>query len=76
MRYSRDGSYHFRMVVDVPHNRYSVWYEVANQPEQLLASDFQFRGNPVTLLDYWMARMDEASPPNGGLEICNVRVGP
>jgi uncharacterized membrane protein len=69
------GNYRFRMVVNVPANTYSVWYRLPNQPEQPLATNFQFRGNPVTALDNWMIRVDETSP-GPDLRVCNVRVQP
>lgn len=66
--------YRFRMVVDVPSNRYSVWYRLPNQPERPLASGYRFRGNPVTKLDFWMIHMDALSPTEGRFLSCNVRV--
>ena len=69
----RPGIYHhFRLAVDVPARRYSVWLKLANQPERLLAAGQAFRVSAVTRLDHWMLRADESSPAD--LTACNVRV--
>jgi hypothetical protein len=64
--------YRFRMVVDVPHNRYSVWYRLPNQPEIQLAADYRFR-TEATQLDNWMAHVEPESATDS-LTLCNVRV--
>jgi hypothetical protein len=73
LRYADGATYHFRIVVDVPNNRYSVFYKLANEPERQLAASYQFR-KPATTLDYWMVHMDELSPQHGSLDACNIRV--
>jgi hypothetical protein len=69
-----ENFYRFRMVVDVPSNRYSVWVRRLNQPEQQLAASYAFR-KAVTSLDNWMIRMDDAAV-NNFLTVCNVTVKP
>jgi uncharacterized membrane protein len=73
VRYQFDTFYRFRMVVDVPNNRYSVYYRLPNQAEQPMAVDAHFRGAAVTSLDNWMFRVDEESA-SYPLTICNVKV--
>ena len=72
--YRLNAYHHFRMVVDVPTNRYSVWLKFANEPEKILAAGFAFRGAFVTQLDHWMVRTDENSPFPGMFSACNIRV--
>jgi hypothetical protein len=68
--------YRFRMVVDVPSNRYSVWVRRLNQPEHQLASGYAFR-KAATTIDSWMMRVDETATGDA-LQICNVsaKAGP
>jgi hypothetical protein len=70
--YPMERLLHFRMSVDVPANRYSVWVKQANQPETQLAAGYAFR-NPTTSLDGWMIRVDEASV-GSVVNVCNVSV--
>jgi uncharacterized membrane protein len=65
----------FRMVVDVPSNRYSVWVRRLNEPEKQLASGFAFR-KAVTSLDNWMMHVDDGSDAFQGMRVCNVTVKP
>jgi uncharacterized membrane protein len=71
--YPFDGSYYrFRMVVDVPSNRYAVWVRHLNEPEHQLASGYAFR-KAVTSLDSWMMRVDDTAVEDS-LRVCNVSV--
>jgi len=71
VRYPLERFLHYRMTVDVPANRYSVWVKDANQPETQLAAGYAFR-NPTSVLDGWMIRVDAAS--SGSFKACNVSV--
>jgi hypothetical protein len=72
--YRLNVPHHFRMAVDVPGNRYSVWLKFANESEQPIAAGQAFRGSPVTRLDHWLVRTDQASPAGAGYGICNIRL--
>lgn len=67
-----DSFYRFRMVVDVPSNRYSVWVRQLNGPERQLAAGYAFR-KAATSLDSWMMRVDDTATDDL-LRVCNVTV--
>jgi uncharacterized membrane protein len=70
VRYS-NAFYRFRMVIDLATRRYSVYFRLLNEPEQLLAEAYALHGTDTTL-DNWVGsvRYDSPSP---SLRVCNVR---
>ena len=53
--YTAGATYHFRVVVDVPAHTYSVYVTPPSSAEQLLGSNYAFRGEQaaITTLKYW-----------------------
>lgn len=64
--------YHFRLVIDVPAHRYSVYVTPGGGAEQLLASNYAFRTeqNTVTQLANWGFTAD-----TGSIQVSNFTLG-
>jgi hypothetical protein len=72
--YTLSTAYRFRMVVDVPSAKYSVWVRQLNGTETQLANLYSFRTGTSGPLNHWMARVDAALP--GSIKVCNFAIGP
>jgi hypothetical protein len=61
--------YHFRAVVDVPTNKYSIYVTPAGQDEITIGTDFSFRSEQagIASLDHW-----DAISQVGTLALCNL----
>lgn len=70
--YEAYGNYRFRLEVDVPAHRYSVYVRVGDGPEQALARNYAFRSEQqaVTSLDHFTVEAEI-----GTLEACLGTVG-
>jgi glucose/arabinose dehydrogenase len=67
LRYFANMQYHFRMVVNVPADTYSVWVKPLGEGELLLGSGYRLRFN-VRSLDNFAAGVTSS---NGSLEVCS-----
>ena len=72
--FSANVSYHFRLVVNIPAQTYSVYVTEAGGAEQLVGTDFAFRTTAglITNLNNWGAIDDT----EGSASVCNFRVSP
>jgi uncharacterized repeat protein (TIGR03803 family) len=69
--YSKGLTYHFRMVVNVPANTYSVYVTPPGGSETLVGSNFGFR-KAATSLDTW--NIDVNSSPGGSVTVSNLTI--
>jgi hypothetical protein len=69
INYAAGVKYHFRAVVDVPANKYSIYVTPAGQDEITIGTNFSFRAEQagVTSLDHW-----DAISQVGTLALCNL----
>jgi hypothetical protein len=72
--FSANVSYHFRLVVNIPAQTYSVYVTEAGGAEQLVGTDFAFRDTAGVIknLNNWGAIDDS----EGSAIVCNFRVSP
>jgi Carbohydrate family 9 binding domain-like len=70
--FSANVSYHFRLVVNIPAQTYSVYVTPAGGTEQLVGKDFAFRdtAGTITNLNNWGAIDDS----EGSAIVCNFKV--
>jgi len=69
--FSANFTYHFRMVVNVPANTYSVYVTPPSSSELLVGLNYKFR-TAVTSLDTWT--IDVNATPGGSVTVSNLSV--
>jgi hypothetical protein len=69
--YSPGVSYHFRLLVDIPAQRYTAYVRPAGQTEQLLASNFAFRSEQAGVSQLNNVGLRGGS---GSHTVCNILV--
>ncbi|HWZ94091.1 MAG TPA: chitobiase/beta-hexosaminidase C-terminal domain-containing protein [Opitutaceae bacterium] len=67
--YAKNTTYHFRMVVNVPANTYSVYVTPPGGSELTVGLNYKFR-SAVTSLDTWT--IDVNATPGGSVTVCNL----
>lgn len=72
--YQGGATYHFRLVVNVPAHRYSIFVTRPGETERVVGSNFAFRTeqNTVSSLDWFGAFVPSTSP--GQLTVCGFQV--
>ncbi len=71
INYTAGTSYHFRAVVNVPANTYSLYVTPAGQSEITVGSNYSFRSEQagITSIDHW-----DATSSVGTISVCNMMV--
>jgi hypothetical protein len=71
INYTAGTSYHFRAVVNVPANTYSLYVTPAGQSEITVGSNYSFRTEQagITSIDHW-----DATSSVGTISVCNMMV--
>ena len=69
--YAAGTSYHFRAVVNVPANTYSIYVTPAGQAEITIGTNYSFRAEQlgITSIDHW-----DATSSAGTITLCNMVV--
>jgi uncharacterized repeat protein (TIGR03803 family) len=70
--YTKNTTYHFRMVVNVPANTYSVYVTPPGGSELTVGLNYKFR-TAVTSLDTWP--IDVNATPGGSVTVSNLALG-